>query len=157
MASHKQHLQLSVFDRLDQEVAFGIIGGTVADVEVVRKSVLRDVENLLNTRRCIVKPSEDQLYLNRSLFVYGLDDFVAQNPKSVQVQKLLVTTIRDTIQKFEPRLKSVQVAFKPIDDHAHNLCFTVRATLHADPIREPIFFDTWFSASRGEYRIENTK
>jgi predicted component of type VI protein secretion system len=49
------------------------------------------------------------------------------------------------------------VAFKPIDDYAHNLCFAVRATLHADPIREPIFFDTLFSASRGDYRIENAK
>ncbi|MBI5064356.1 MAG: type VI secretion system baseplate subunit TssE [Desulfatitalea sp.] len=153
MALNKQHLQLSVFDRLDQEAAFGIIGGALADVEVVRKSVLRDVENLLNTRRCIVKPTESQLYLNRSLFVYGLDDFVAQNPTSAQVQKLLEVTIRDTIEKFEPRLKNVQVAFRPIDDYEHNLCFTVRATLHADPIREPIFFDTWFSASRGEYRI----
>jgi type VI secretion system protein ImpF len=157
MTLNNQHLQLSVFDRLDQEVAFGIIGGTVTDVEVVRKSVLRDVENLLNTRRSIVKPPENQLYLNRSLFVYGLEDFVAQNPKSVQVQKLLVATIRDTIEKFEPRLKNVQVAFKPIDDYEHNLCFTVRATLHADPIREPIFFDTWFSASRGDYRIKNAK
>lgn len=40
MALNKQHLQLSVFDRLDQEVAFGIIGGTVADVEVVQRVVL---------------------------------------------------------------------------------------------------------------------
>ncbi|MBI5895763.1 MAG: type VI secretion system baseplate subunit TssE [Desulfobacterales bacterium] len=157
MALNKQHLQLSVFDRLDQEAAFGIIGGALADVEVVRKSVLRDVENLLNTRRCIVKPTESQLYLNRSLYVYGLDDFVAQNPKSAQVQKLLEVTIRDTIEKFEPRLTNVQVALRPIDDYEHNLCFTVRATLPADPIREPISFDTWFSASRGEYRIENTK
>ena len=157
MAQNQQHLQLSVFDRLDQEVAFGIIGSTVTDVEVVRKSVLRDVENLFNTRRSIFKPPESRLYLNRSLLVYGLEDFVAQNPKSVQVQKLLVETIRDTIEKFEPRLKSVQVAFQPIDDYEHNLCFTVRATLHADPIREPIFFDTWFSASRGDYCIENAK
>lgn len=154
MPAHNQHLQLSVFDRLDQEVAFGIIGGTVSDVEVVRKSVLRDVENLLNTRRSLFRPAESHAYLNRSLFTYGLDDFVAQNPRSAQVQKMLELTIRDTIEKFEPRLKNLQVAFKPNDDYEHNLRFTVRATLHADPIREPIFFDTWFSASRGDYRIE---
>jgi type VI secretion system protein ImpF len=157
MSANKQHLQLSVFDRLDQEVVHGIIGNTVADVEVVRKSVLRDVENLLNTRRSIVKPSESFRYLNSSMFVYGLDDFVAQNPKSIRVQKLLEATIRDTIDKFEPRLRNASVDFKPIDDFEHNLCFTVRATLHADPIREPIYFDTWFSASRGEYRIDNVK
>jgi len=157
MSVNKQHLQLSVFDRLDQKVESGIIGNAVADVEVVLKSVLRDVENLLNTRRSIVKPTESFRYLNSSMFVYGLDDFVAQNPKSVRVRKLLEATIRDTIDKFEPRLRNVVVDFKPIDNFAHNLCFTVRATLHADPIREPIYFDTWFSASRGEYRIDNEK
>jgi len=154
MTQNRQQLQLSVFDRLDQGPAAGDVGERVADIERVRRAVLRDVENLLNTRRGIVKPSESFHFLNQSLYTYGIDDFVAQNPRSGHVQKVLEATIHDAICLFEPRLRNVEVALQPTDDFEPHLCFAVRATLHAEPVQEPITFDTWFSASRGEYKID---
>ncbi|MBR9981944.1 MAG: type VI secretion system baseplate subunit TssE [Desulfatitalea sp.] len=154
MAANRQQLQMSVFDRLDQNVNEAILGGAIADMDVVRAAVLRDVENLLNTRRTIEPPAEGFPHLERSLYTYGIDDFVAQNPKSGQVQKLLEATILETISRFEPRLKEVQVRLLPVDDYQPHLCFTVRATLIAEPLREPILFNTWFSAGRGEYKVD---
>jgi type VI secretion system protein ImpF len=157
MSGPNQFIQLSVFDRLDSGSDFGIFGGRVSDIQIVRKSVLRDVENLLNTRRSIIDPPESYHYLNDSMFVYGLEDFVAKNPKSPDVRKALKQSIETTIRKFEPRLMHVLVEFNNEAGNEHNLCFTVKATLNADPVLEPIYFDTWFSVNRGEYKIKNVK
>jgi type VI secretion system protein ImpF len=151
----KQYIQLSVFDRLDSATDLGILGGRISDIQIVRKSVLRDVENLLNTRRNIVQAPFSHRHLNESIFVYGLEDFVAQNPKDPAVRNALQNSIEKTIQKFEPRLIRVSVEFNDEEGNEQNLCFTVRATLYADPIHEPIYFDTWFSVNRGEYKIKN--
>ena len=157
MAAQKEYIQLSVFDRLVNDGDFGILGGRTDDIDMVRRAVLRDVENLLNTRRNIVAPAGSHRHLNDSLYVYGLDDFVAKNPKSPDVRKALKTSIEETIAKFEPRLMNVGVEFSSRDGNEQNLCFAVRATLYADPVHEPIYFDTWFSVNRGEYKIDNVK
>jgi type VI secretion system protein ImpF len=157
MAEQKQFIQLSIFDRLEIGKEQGILGGRASDIQIVRTSVLRDVENLLNTRRSIIDPPAHFQYLNESMFVYGLEDFVARNPKNPNVRKALKRSIHDTIRKFEPRLKNVSVEFNEDEGNEHNLCFTVVATLYADPVHEPIFFDTWFSVNRGEYKIKNVK
>jgi type VI secretion system lysozyme-like protein len=157
MAEHKPYIQLSVFDRLSSLSDFGILGGRVADIHIVKTSVLRDVEQLLNTRRIIIKPPPGYYYLNKSLYMYGLEDFVAKNPRNPDVRKALKSSIETTIGKFEPRLRRVTVDFNDQQGNEHNLCFTVMATLYADPIHEPIYFDTWFSVNRGEYKIKNSK
>ncbi len=157
MAKQKQYLQLSVFDRLSDDYDTGIIGESVDDIDIVRHAVLRDVENLLNTRRSIVEPPESCHHVENSLFTYGVEDFVAKNPKSPQVRQALKSTIQETVARFEPRLRNVSVDFRTDEEYSQNLRFSVRATLHADPIREPIYFDTLFSASRGEYKIDNVQ
>jgi type VI secretion system protein ImpF len=157
MAAQKDYIQLSVFDRLNNDPDLGVLGGRVNDIAVVRQSVLRDVENLLNTRRNIITPADSYRYLKNSLFVYGLEDFVSKNPKSPHVRKALKTSIEETIARFEPRLINVAVDFNLEEGNEQNLCFAVRATLYADPVHEPIYFDTWFSVNRGEYKINNVK
>ena len=157
MAEHKPYIQLSVFDRLNSLSDFGILGGRVADIQIVKTSVLRDVEQLLNTRRIIIDPPKGYRYLNQSMYVYGLEDFVAKNPRNPDVRKALKNSIETTICKFEPRLRRVSVDFNDHEGNEQNLCFTVMATLYADPIHEPLYFDTWFSVNRGEYKIRNSK
>lgn len=157
MAEPKQFIQLSVFDRLDSLSNFGILGGRVSDIRIVKKSVLRDVENLLNSRRIIIEPPESCKHLRNSLYVYGIEDFVAKNPRSPDVYRALKNSIETTLRKFEPRLRRVSVEFNDLEGNEQNLCFTVMATLYADPIHEPIYFDTWFLVNRGEYKIKNTK
>jgi type VI secretion system protein ImpF len=157
MAAHKPYIQLSVFDRLNSPSDFGVLGGRVADLHIVKRSVLRDVEQLLNTRRIIIEPPPGYHYLNKSLYMYGLEDFVAKNPRNPDVRKALKNSIETTIGKFEPRLRRVTVDFNDQEGNEQNLCFTVKATLYADPIHEPIYFDTWFSVNRGEYKIKNSK
>lgn len=82
---------------------------------------------------------------------------MAKNPRSPDVYRALKNSIETTLRKFEPRLRRVSVEFNDLEGNEQNLCFTVMATLYADPIHEPIYFDTWFLVNRGEYKIKNTK
>lgn len=157
MANRKQYIQLSVFNRLCRADEPGMIGGQMNDIDIVRRSVLRDVENLLNTRRKVVIPTAGYHHLKNSIYLYGLKDFVAQNPKNPQVRKALKQNIEQTIAKFEPRLLNLSVDLNQDMGNEHHICFSVRAMLYADPVQEPIYFDTWFSVNRGEYRINNVK
>ncbi len=154
---NKQYIQQSIFDRLSQPAACLSPERHLTDIQTVRLAVLRDVENLLNTRRNIVRPPEHYHHVNHSLYVYGLEDFVSQNPKSSEVRKLLAARIKETITRFEPRLVRVSVDFSPQLGNEHNLCFKVKATLNADPVQEPIYFDTWFYVNRGEYKVHHDK
>lgn len=157
MTHQKQYIQLSIFDRLCRTDDNGIIGGRMSDIDIVRRAVLRDVENLLNTRRKVIMPAEGYHQVDNSLYMYGLKDFVAQNPKNPQVRKALKLNIEQTIQKFEPRLINLSIDLNQDQGNEHHICFSVSATLYADPIQEPIYFDTWFSVNRGEYKINNVK
>jgi type VI secretion system protein ImpF len=156
MHNHRsnQLIQLSIFDRLTRDTEQGLLGAAGEEMEFVRKAVLRDVEHLLNTRRRIVSPPGSYRLVNDSFYVYGLEDFVSKNPKDPHVKKALRGSIKKAIERFEPRLKDVSVIFNTAEGNERQLRFSISATLHADPIREPILFDTWFSVDRGEYRVQ---
>ncbi len=156
MGEQKQYVQLSVFDRLNNGSSTGVLGTTMSDIHTVRESVFLNVENLLNTRRIITKVPENYQYLKDSLFTYGLEDFVAKNPKTPAIRRTLKRSIESVIKNFEPRLIDVVVGLSEnySDPKTQSVCFTVRATLFADPIHEPIHFDTWFSVNRGEYTVK---
>ena len=157
MAASKQYVQLSILDRLIGLADSDVAAGQGEDIEFVRGAVLRDLENLLNARRNIVTLAHGFRQLRNSLLVYGLEDYVSKNPKSRDIRYALKNGIEETIAKFEPRLADAGVTFNSREGSDHHLCFAVKATLYADPVREPICFDTWFSVDRGEYRINNIK
>jgi type VI secretion system protein ImpF len=116
----------------------------------IRSSVMRDLENLLNSRRRIFQPSSGYPELANSLFVYGVGDFTSQNPKSTTVQQQLRRDIEKTVTRFEPRLKNVQVHLEMGGQSHRQLRFRISAMLVVDPIREPISFDTYFDMNRTE-------
>ena len=157
ITNRKQFIQLSVFDRLCRADEHGMIGGQMNDIDIVRRSVLRDVENLLNTRRKVTLPTAGFHHIESSFYLYGLKDFVAQNPKNPKVRMALKQNIEQTITKFEPRLINLSVDLNQEMGNEHHICFSVNAMLYADPVQEPIYFDTWFSVNRGEYKINNVK
>jgi len=119
----------------------------------IKASVIRDLENLLNARRQILPPPVAYREVNNSLFVYGLRDFTAQNPKSVPVRQHLRQDIEKTISRFEPRLRNVTVHLETPTQKERNLRFRINGLLVVEPVAEPVTFDTYFDINRGEYVI----
>lgn len=118
----------------------------------IRASVIRDIEQLLNTRRSVLAVPDTLAQVARSLHVYGLRDFTSENPGSPQVLQRLRREVVQTLNLFEPRLKNVVVQIENRTGD-RNLHFRISGTLVITPLSEPVVFDTLFDSNRGEYVI----
>lgn len=157
MAANDDFLQSSILDRLidydprvKQETAVSRRFGK-ADI---RDAVVRDLENLFNTRQQIDMPDEEYPEVLNSVFGYGLRDFSSENPKSPFVRRRLRQEIEETIAHYEPRLKNVAVRLDTPDEAYRTFSFRITGILEVEPISEPVVFDTFFDVNRGEYVIE---
>ena len=156
MIEKNLNAQASILDRLldyDPKVAAEPVRDRLS-VRQIKEAVVRDLENLLNTRRQILVPSPEYHEVHSSLYMYGLQDFTMKNPGSPMVKQKLRQVIERTISRFEPRLKNINVQIEASGQNARDLRFRITAMLVMDPITEPVIFDTFFDVSRGEYKIQ---
>lgn len=123
------------------------------DLKKAMAVVIRDLENLLNSRRSITPVPAQFKAVNHSVAVYGLKDFTAENPSNPVALQLIRKDVERTISKFEPRLKNVKVQLVTGDEKERKLSFRVSGLLVVDPIRKPVAFDTYFDPARKEYVI----
>lgn len=150
------NIQTSILDRLidrEPDVSRETVHGKLADIRAVKQSVIRDMENLLNTRRKIFPVPEEFREVNNSFFVYGLPDFSSLNPRSPQVKQMLRRDIEQTIARFEPRLKNIKVQLEMSDKMEQKIRFRITGILHMEPLLEPVTFDTYFDINKGNYTI----
>jgi len=156
MNENRQNIQASILDRLidlEPGVSREPVQYRLLTIGRAKASVVRDLENLLNTKRSVLAPPAAYREVNNSVFVYGLQDFTSQNPRSPMVRQQLRQQIERIISRFEPRLKNVKVNLEMAAQNERNLRFRITALLVADPVTEPVTFDTYFDVSRGEYVI----
>ena len=150
------NIQASILDRLidkDPGVSRESVSQQLADVRALKQSVIRDVENLLNTRRKIFPVPEELKEVNNSLFMYGLPDFSSLNPRSPQVKQMIRRDVEQTIAKFERRIKNVKVHLEISDKMEQRIRFRITGILQMEPISEPVTFDTYFDINKGNYAI----
>jgi type VI secretion system protein ImpF len=121
----------------------------------IKALVVRDLENLLNSRRNITALPPEFRELENSLATYGLKDFTALSADNRQVRQSIRKDVEKAIARFEPRLKNVKVMLETGDPKERNLSFQISAILVVDPIREPVTFDTYFDATRKEYVVHD--
>jgi len=149
-------LRSSLLDRLiDREpnVSRESVQSRFVTISQIRDSVVRDLENLLNTRRCICDVPESCTLVNASVFTYGLKDFMSYNPRSPSVRLEIRQEIERTIALFEPRLRNVSVRIEGAEGLERSLRLRISALLVSDPVTEPITFDTYLDINRGEFVI----
>ena len=153
----RQNSRGSILDRLLDD-APGVtqepVQNRLFNIRQVKAMVVRDLENLLNTRRQISLVPAAYKEVNNSVFVYGLGDFTAENPKSPSVRRQLRQDVEKTISRFEPRLKNVNVRLEEDIEKGRNLRFRISGLLIVEPETEPVSFDTYFDTNRGEYVIQ---
>src|SRR5438552_3823718 len=75
----------------------------------LKRAVRRDLEDLLNTRRCCLPLPEDLKELERSLVNYGIPDFTGAGMGSSESRDELRRAIEDVIRRHEPRFQTVTV------------------------------------------------
>jgi type VI secretion system protein ImpF len=96
-------------------------------------SIKRDLENLLNTRVSFLSWNSEWTALNKSLVSYGSPIFTYN----------ICEKIRDLILRNDPRFKDVTVTLlNKIKDKNHILYLRIEGLLYAEPVPEPIIFDS---------------
>lgn len=130
-------LQLSLLDRLLED------GSLRPSLAQIRQSVRRDLEWLLNARRCWLPRSPDYRELGRSVLAYGLPDFTVMELSTEEGRQWLCDEVKRTIVEFEPRLARVEVIMKdteaPLDRF---LRLRIEGILLVEPVPQQVAFDS---------------
>lgn len=156
MANNQQNIQASILDRLidtEPKVSREPVQQRLLNFSQVKAAVVRDLENLLNTKSYILEVPAALKHVNESVFVYGLPDFTAHNPKSPSTRQQLRQDVQRAISRFEPRLQNVTVRIEAPTQDERNVRLKINGLLVVDPLAEPVTFDTYFDLNKGEYRI----
>lgn len=127
-------------------------------IRVLKGSLRRDLEWLLNTRRVAEPAPESFPEVNQSLYHYGLPDFAALSVSSPRDRSKLLRVLEATVALFEPRLKDVKVTLVEAPAQGSRaLRFQIEGLLQMDPAPEHISFDTVLQMTTGEYQINGER
>lgn len=111
--------------------------------KALRVSISRDLESLLNTRYHMIQPSSDFPEIDKSIFNYGLPDLATVNIRDIAHRNKFISHLETTLKRYEPRFKSVKVAFvNNVDSVDRTLRFRIDTVIYADPIPEVVIFDS---------------
>ena len=155
--AREDNLHASILDRLidyEPELSRESSRSQAASFREIKRSVIRDIENLLNAKRNILPVPTAYHHVEKSLFTFGLKDYSADSPTSSFLRKKLLRDVQKTLTKFEPRLRNVSVHLVPLEKEEQGIAFRISGVLVVHPIAEPVIFDTHFNSNRGEYLIE---
>ncbi len=109
----------------------------------LRNAVRRDLEALLNARRCWRSWPSRLTELATSPLGYGIPDFASGAFNDAGRREELRIEIEDTIRRFEPRFLSVRVQLVDTRERLETtLRLRIEAVLHAEPAPEAVTFDT---------------
>jgi type VI secretion system protein ImpF len=128
-------------------------------VRLLKASVRRDLEWLLNTRQSPEPATDDYPELAKSLFNYGLPDFTSLSFDNPKDRVRLLRHLESTIRIFEPRLESPRIVPVAADPHSSSriIRFQIEGLLKMDPAPEQVTFDTVLNLSSGEYSIKGDR
>jgi type VI secretion system protein ImpF len=152
-------LKPSVLDRLigaDRRWDGNRPTGWADSLEVVKRSLLRDLQWLLNTRQISIPAEDPHELLARSVYNFGLPDITALSAESSETPARLRRFIEETVERFEPRLTDVRVTLSDVGDSTRRrVQFLIEADLNIDPEPERVEFDTVLELSSGKFAVSS--
>src|SRR5580692_5911477 len=105
-----QGLLPSILDRLIDPESAGTAIMIGYDVPKMYRAVLRDLEDLLNTRQTYRDMPAHLTEVHDSIMAYGLPDILSFDSVSTQERAQIGQSIQQVIERFEPRLREVHVS-----------------------------------------------
>jgi type VI secretion system protein ImpF len=160
-ASSEKRLVPSLLDRLLDDDPQATVEPPSRESQVIRdlqRSLRRDLEDLLNSRRPLDGLPEGLAELPGSLANYGLPDLQSLEVREMHDVQRLCRIIEDCIRRFEPRLQNVVVG--PVKDSdedrtvSRRLRFAIDAILVVDPFREPVHLHSDVDSGSGAIVVE---
>lgn len=126
-------------------------------LEKLHLAVRRDLESLLNARRRRQPLPPHLPELASSLVNYGIPDPSSGAYSVPALRAALVREVETTIRRYEPRLTQVSVVLVGEDDElGGTLRMKVDAVLRADPVPEPVSFETLLEPVTRDVTVRET-
>ncbi|MDR6820085.1 type VI secretion system protein ImpF [Neorhizobium sp. 2083] len=151
-------LARSILDRLIDEApdrAFDAPTSLVDQVRDMREAIRRDLEALLNTRRCPSAPPTVLGELKDALVSYGVDGMVSANLVTDEAKLRLAQMIERRISLFETRLSDVRVTIlksRTMTERA--LRMRIQASFRLHEGMPPISFESTIDPSTQRFLVE---
>jgi type VI secretion system protein ImpF len=150
--------QLSILDRLIDEAPDKLIDRPLSHAEALdalRRSVRRDLEALLNTRRRWRSWPDGYAELALSPVGYGIADFSSGAFNDPRRREWLRQEVEQAIRRFEPRLVRLRVMLMDLKDELEaTLHLRIEGLLRTEPAPDPIAFDTLVDAATAEILVK---
>ena len=129
-------------------------------VKLLERNVLNDLEQLLNARQVSEPAEPPHKHLAKSVYNYGLLDFANMSADSAETPDLIRRLIKESIERFEPRLTDVEVVDPEEDETSskdvsvrRRVRFRVEATLRTDPDPERVEFNTVLDPASKRFQV----
>ena len=142
----------SVFDRLREEVSWPTT--RTASLRYLKKSICRDIEDLLNTRQPPIPEIESYPLASVSVFNMGLQDLSQLGGSASERLEDIKRAVQRCIETFEPRLQNISVAVKTGSTPRREIRLSIEATIQVEPSAEAVSFDTLLDLMSGMYSVE---
>ena len=151
-------LSRSILDRLIDEAPDRAVDPSMSfvdQVREVREAIRRDLEALLNTRRCPTTPPTALSELRDALVSYGVDGIVSANLMTDQAKLKLAEAIERRVALFETRLADIRVTIlksRTMTERA--LRMRIQATFRLHEGMPPISFESTIDPSTQSVLVE---
>jgi type VI secretion system protein len=99
-------------------------------------SIQDHLQRILNTRQGSTLIAED----------YGIPDFTNLMSGYPESKRAIERSLRNTIQKYEPRLQGVKITFAPQQENVLTVSFQISARLQAEDHKDPVVFESVLDA-----------
>ena len=110
---------------------------TAENTQHLADSILRHLQQMLNTRQGHAPTQPEYGMPDVTEFIHTLPDMVNEVRRA----------IRNSIEKFEPRLRNVDVVYVPSEENRLNLRFEITAELVTQKEEASVWFETSVSPS----------
>lgn len=158
----KDRLQPALLDRLTDDAPsnpFEAREKRVVSAKQLRRSVLRDLSNLLNATSLPLserKHCKDGLAVARSVLNYGLPDFTGKALSNLDSNEMS-DWIAEAIRSFEPRIVSDSIRVRALPHQEHTrpsaLAFLIEGDLWMQPYPERLYFRTELDLEDGDVSV----
>lgn len=151
----QDQITLSILDRLSsqRDLVPEWDQGTVKELIV---SIERDLQNLLNTRKVSNQLPEQYNELQQSLLDYGIPDLTTININSSKQKEAFGDALKKAIERYEPRLRRVEVEILDQNSIELILSFRITAVLQVEPEPVPVIFDSSLLSSSRLFDVKGS-
>jgi type VI secretion system protein ImpF len=126
------------------------------DLSQLKSQVARDLERLLNTRRC----HDDEVFqaypmAGVSIFNFGIPDFSNKSLSSGVDRDHICLAMARAIERHDQRLRNVTVSLRGVQSEVHRLAFDIHAELRVTGFRDAVSFGAQFDAAGMHYQVSH--